>query len=308
MSGTSVPSDTTHSSPELVSIAKEWASQHLEIILPLCAAAGAAVGAYFVAVFNLARTAALASSYDVPADVLSSNPLENFVWVALAGFYPLAIAFFGLTTIEILSTSSIRRIAGVLFFLILFATPPYIPLIVWGIKLLIAVSLFALVAVLIRIYRVMRRFGKWKIPEVGGWQRPRWVPTRLWEPLSRDLAAIQQSGTGRVYYARDVVIWTVLFLVLTFSAIIAVGLGGRWIGEADAGNPASAWILDGSQNSQQPVLVFRTPDYWLERPVQESSRGDGQRRFVPVGPVVVHSYDESPLRMVLETNFGIVEK
>lgn len=308
MSGTSAPSDTTSSSPELVSIAKEWASRHLEVILPLCAAVGAAVGAYLVAIFNLARMAALAYSYDVPTDVLSSDPIDNFVWVALAGFYPLAVAFFGLTTIDILSTSSIRRIAGALFLLILFVTPPYVPLIAWGIKLLIAAFLFILVAVLIRVYRVMQRFRQWKIPSVHTWQRPRWIPTRLWEPLSRDLAAIQRSATGRVYYAREIIIWMVLLLVLAFAVIFAVGRGGRWIGEADASSPTSAWMLEGTQNSQRPVLVFRTSDYWLERPVQENGREDGQRRFVPTGPVVIHSYNERPLRMVLQTDFGIVEK
>lgn len=308
MSGTSVPSNPASPSPDLISITKEWASRHLEIVLPLCAAAGAAAGAYSVTIFNIGRLGALASAYDIPDDFLSSDPLENLVWVAFASFYAVSVAFFGLATFNVLSIPSFRTIAGVLLSLAILATPPYTPLTAWGIKLITIGSLFALVTGMIWVFRVVRRFLQRQTPSVHNWQRPRWIPTRLWKPLSHDLASIQQSDTRGADYAFQLVTWMGLLLILTVAATVAIGLGGRWIGEAVADRPVDAWILDGTQSSQRPVIVLRTPDYWLERPVQEHGRKDGQRRFVPVGPVVIHSYDEGPLRVVSQEELGIVKK
>jgi hypothetical protein len=306
MSTTSVPPSTASSSPDLTSAMKGWASGHLEIVLPICAVAGAAAGAYLVGIFNATKTAALASSYAIPSDFLSSDPLSNLLWVAIGSLYALAIAYFGLVTFNAMSVSSFRTLMAWAFFLLGIAIPPYTPLTIWMFKVIFIGTVLVLGAGIIWTYRVMRLVFRKQVPPVQNWRQPRWIPGKLWEPLVRDLATVQQSGKRVVDYALEVVTWIGLVVIVTVIATTLIGFGGRWMGEAIAKQPESAWIMDGTQGSQRPVVVFRTTDYWLERPVQERGSQDGQRQFTPVGPVVIHSYDEGPLRLVHERDFGII--
>jgi len=93
MSAGLVPSSPTSPSPDLISMVKGWASRHLEIVLPVCAAVGAAAGAYLVTVFNIAKIGALASNYEVPSEFLSSDPFSNLLWIAIVSLYALSFAF-----------------------------------------------------------------------------------------------------------------------------------------------------------------------------------------------------------------------
>src|SRR5215217_8205231 len=106
MSESLVPSEPASPSSDLLLIAREWTRRHLEIVLPLCAAAGAAAGAYFVAIFHTTRLAAMALSYDIPRDFLSSDPLRNLIWVAFGIFYVLSVVFVGILAFDIFSLSS----------------------------------------------------------------------------------------------------------------------------------------------------------------------------------------------------------
>jgi len=128
------------------------------------------------------------------------------------------------------------------------------------------------------------------------------------EPTISGRVCYSKSGKRAADYVLELFIW--MFLLAVFTVIVAflISYGGHWIGEALAKQPTGAWILDGTQGSQRPVIVVRTTDYWLEWPVQERGHSHGQQHFTPVGPAVIHSYDEGPLRLVWVEDFGVVTK
>jgi hypothetical protein len=280
---------------------KGWASRHLEVVLPVATAAGATVGVYFVGVFNAAKTAALARSYGIPSEFLSSGSPVDVVWVVYAGLLGLCYAYVGILAFDLLSFPWIRPLLAIVLSLITLATPPYAPWNVWVLKVAVLAITFFLVGLTVRVYRIARRLFRMKLPFMQNWRRPRWIPGRLWEPLIRELPTFPRAAQ-----IIELILWLGGLGILIITLTLLIAFAGRWMGENLTRLSGPEWVLEGTQGSQRPVLVFRTTNYWIERPVQARGRSHGQRRFTPVGPVVIHSYGEGPLRLVWEEDFGIV--